>query len=61
MDLSADTTIFYPEADETPLPGGIYQLDHFVEIVSILKLFFKPREDVLVPRPHYFDARQDFV
>ena len=41
------TTIFYPEADETPLPGGYYQLGHFVEIVSILKLFFKPREDVL--------------
>ena len=47
MDPSADTTIFYPEADETPLPGGFYQLDHFVEIVSTLKLFFRPREDVL--------------
>ena len=41
------TTIFYPEADETPLPGGDYQLIHFVEILSILKLFFKPREDIL--------------
>lgn len=47
MVTPAATTIFYPEADETPLPGGEYQLDHFVEIVSILKLFFRPREDVL--------------
>ena len=46
--ITPATAIFYPEADETPLPDALYQLDHFVEIISILKHFFRPREDAAV-------------
>lgn len=48
MVTPAATTIFYPESDGMPLPDALYQLDYFVEIISILKLFFSPREDVAV-------------
>lgn len=48
MVTPAATDIFYPESDGMPLPDALYQLDHFVEILSILKLFFSPREDVAV-------------
>ena len=42
------TTIFYPETDGMPLPDALYQLRHFVEIISVLKLFFDSRKDVAV-------------
>ncbi len=41
------TEVFYPEADETPLPDAIYQLDHFLELIIALKSFFRPRDDVV--------------
>ena len=39
-DTSANTEIFYPETDGMPLPDGEYQLNHFTDIISILKNFF---------------------
>ena len=45
---AATTDIFYPETDGMPLPDALYQLDHFIEILSILKSFFSPRKDVAV-------------
>ena len=48
MVTPATTAIFYPETDGMPLPDALYQLAHFVEIISILKFFFSPREDVAV-------------
>ncbi len=47
-DVSAKTEIRYPEADETPLPDGFYQLWHFVELNLALKSFFRPRDDVVI-------------
>ena len=40
--------VFYPETDGMPMPDALYQLSHFVEIISILKLFFGWREDAAV-------------
>ena len=40
--------IFYPEADGMPLADGIYQLEYFMEIISVLKLFFKSNPRVAV-------------
>ena len=48
MVTPAATTIFYPESDGMPLPDALYQLTHFVEIISVLKFFFSHREDVAV-------------
>ncbi len=42
------TAIFYPETDGMPLPDGEYQLDYFIEIIAILKHFFRNRFDVWV-------------
>ncbi len=47
-DTSANTEIFYPETDGMPLPDGEYQLNHFTDIISILKRFFGNSLDVLV-------------
>ncbi len=40
--------IIYPEADGMPLPDGLYQLKYFMEIISILQLFFKDDPRVAV-------------
>ncbi len=45
---SATTQIFYPETDGLPLPDGLHQSEEFLEIVSILKLFFAPLYDAVV-------------
>ena len=47
-DVSAKTEIFYPETDGMPMPDALYQLSHFVEIISILKFFFSSRDDAAV-------------
>ena len=44
----ATTDIHYPETDGMPLPDGEYQLDYFIEIIAILKHFFRNRFDVWV-------------
>ena len=50
--VSADTTIrtevFYPETDGMPLPDGPYQSRHFRDLLAMLELFFRLREDVMV-------------
>ena len=43
-DISTD--IFYPETDGMPLPDGEYQLRHFMDLIAILKHFFRERLDV---------------
>ena len=48
VDTSTATEIFYPETDGMPMPDALYQLSHFVEIISILKFFFSERKDVAV-------------
>lgn len=46
-DASTTTTeIFYPETDGMPLPDGEYQLRHFVDLIAILKHFFRNYLDV---------------
>ena len=45
---AATTDIFYPETDGMPLPDGDYQLEYFIEIIAILKHFFRNRFDVWV-------------
>ncbi len=45
---AATTDIYYPETDGMPLPDGEYQLDYFIEIIAILKRFFRNRFDVWV-------------
>ncbi len=48
-DMPTQTTeVFYPETDGMPMPDALYQLSHFVEIISILKFFFSERKDVAV-------------
>ncbi|MCY4652008.1 MAG: Uma2 family endonuclease [Dehalococcoidia bacterium] len=47
-DESAKPEIFYPETDGMPLADGFYQLDYFVDIISVLKLFFKDNPRVAV-------------
>ena len=44
VDISTD--IFYPETDGMPLPDGEYQLRHFMDLIAILKHFFRDRLDV---------------
>ena len=46
-DTSTTTEIFYPETDGMPLADGEYQLQHFMDIISILKFFFN-RPDIVV-------------
>ncbi len=45
-DTSTTTEIFYPETDGMPLPDGEYQLWHFVDLIAILKYFFRNYLDV---------------
>ncbi len=50
--LSADaptrTEVFYPETDGMPLPDGYYQSEHLYDLITMLKMFFALREDVVV-------------
>ena len=46
VDTVAATEIFYPETDGMPLPDGEYQLRHFMDLIAILKHFFRDRLDV---------------
>ena len=43
----AKTEIFYPETDGMPLADGEYQLQHFMDIISILKFFFNSPDIVV--------------
>lgn len=45
---AATTDIFYPETGGMPLPDALYQIRHFLEILTVLKSFFSPRKDVAV-------------
>ena len=47
-DESTKPEIFYPETDGMPLADGHYQLEYFMEVVSVLKLFFKDNPRVAV-------------
>ncbi len=42
------TAVVYPESDDMPMPDGLYQSRHFLEINSALQAFFSDREDVVV-------------
>ena len=51
--LAADTPtqtteVFYPETDGMPLPDGFYQADHLYDLIAMLKMFFRLRDDVVV-------------
>ena len=47
-DASARTKVFYPETDGMPLPDGFYQSEHFHNLLMMLKVFFRLREDVVI-------------
>ena len=40
--------ISYPETDGMPLPDGLYQSRHYRDLLAMLELFFRLREDVVV-------------
>ena len=42
------TDIFYPETDGMPLTDGLYQSRHYRNLLAMLELFFRLREDVVV-------------
>ena len=58
-DTPTKTEIFYPETDGMPMPDALYQLSHFVEIISILKFFFRSREDVAVSGDNFIYFEED--
>ena len=45
---SAATEIFYPETDGMPLPDGRYQSERLYDLITMLKVFFMLRDDVVV-------------
>ena len=47
-EASTRTEIFYPETDGMPLADGDYQFEHFMEILFLLRSFFRDRPDVAV-------------
>ena len=47
-DTSTRTEVFYPETDGMPLPDGMYQSRHFRDLLAMLELFFRLREDIVV-------------
>ena len=47
-DIPTKTEIFYPETDGMPLPDGYYQADHLYDLIAMLKMFFRLRDDVVV-------------
>ena len=48
VEASSRTEVFYPETDGMPLPDGFYQSEHFHNLLMMLKVFFRLREDVVV-------------
>ena len=48
VEAPARTEVFYPETDGMPLPDGPYQSRHFRDLLAMLELFFRLREDVMV-------------
>ncbi len=49
VDTPAQTTeVFYPETDGMPLADGDYQFEHFVELLFMLRAFFRDHPDVAV-------------
>ena len=47
-EASTRTEVFYPETDGMPLADGDYQFEHFMEILFLLRSFFRDRPDVAV-------------
>ena len=47
-DTSTRTEVFYPETDGMPLPDGHYQSEHLYDLLTMLKVFFARRDDVVV-------------
>ncbi len=47
-DTSTKTEVFYPETDGMPLPDGYYQADHLYDLIAMLKMFFRLREDIVI-------------
>ena len=47
-DVSAKTEIYYPETDDMPMPDGRYQSIHYLDLLVMLKVFFRLRDDVEV-------------
>ena len=47
-DTSIQTEIFYPETDGMPLPDGRYQSEHLHDLLTMLRVFFRLRDDVEV-------------
>ena len=45
---SATTEIFYPETDGMPLPDGRYQSERLYDLITMLKVFFMLRDDVVI-------------
>ena len=45
---STRTEVFYPETDGMPLPDGRYQSRHYRDLLAMLELFFRLRDDVEV-------------
>ena len=42
------TDIFYPETDGMPLPDGLYQSKHLYDLLTMLRVFFRLREDIVI-------------
>ena len=47
-DISIRTEVFYPETDDMPMPDAYYQSEHFQNLIAMLKVFFRLRDDVVV-------------
>ena len=47
-DPTTRTEVFYPETDGMPLPDGFYQSEHFHNLLAMLRVFFRLREDVVI-------------
>ena len=48
VDISIRTEVFYPETDDMPMPDAYYQSEHFQNLIAMLKVFFRLRDDVVV-------------
>ena len=48
VDAATRTDVFYPETDDMPMPDAYYQSRHFLDLLAMLEVFFRLREDVVV-------------
>ena len=48
VDIPIRTEVFYPETDDMPMPDAYYQSEHFQNLIAMLKVFFRLRDDVVV-------------